>query len=385
MSMVKKRKKASSKRPKHNLTFNFGDRNLNDINSGDKLLSSKDAISSDINNLKSDDKDKNSIVMTKPLQTLDSIKNAQMKKIYEKPIQSDNQDITKKHKLDAKKIAFELLFWSGLVVVIISFILKLTSLLMAGIGIFLMIISLVIYAIPSRKTAQKNSLLSESNQDRKNIPLNKEIPKTKDLPNIIASDETNKKHFGFSFFHKGISKETPLSKQPIQIIKESPEEKLASGIAKKQKLKKIGLMTFFLLIFIAIIFLLYKFNMLASIYGISIIVMLLAVSFIALIQSKKKYKDSTKTGIVSKPSLEIEAKIKNLKVNETEIDLLLEYINAKKSVLITTVAHDFGYSLDKIEYFAKILESHNLVRIYYPAFGPASLKYIEPSKKENAK
>ena len=111
-------------------------------------------------------------------------------------------------------------------------------------------------------------------------------------------------------------------------------------------------------------------------------VIILFVGLMVTLQNRKRSETKNKKGLASKPNPEIEKALKSLKAPDTEIDLLLNYINLKKSVLISTAAKDFGVTRDKIEEWAKILESHDLVRVYYPAIGDASLRPVEEHKKE---
>ncbi len=90
--------------------------------------------------------------------------------------------------------------------------------------------------------------------------------------------------------------------------------------------------------------------------------------------------------------LEKETKLipKNLKFNiktsgritETDFDRLVNIVNQAETVKLSTVAKMFNITEKKAEEWGKILESHELLIMHYPAFGEPELKKW---KKENGK
>lgn len=58
-----------------------------------------------------------------------------------------------------------------------------------------------------------------------------------------------------------------------------------------------------------------------------------------------------------------------LKKYQTELDLLLEIINQKKSIGISEIQRMFSVPKDLVEEWGKILEEHGLIKLYYPALG----------------
>lgn len=238
-----------------------------------------------------------------------------------------------KPKINIGRILFEFLFWFGLAVVIVTFLFRL-QFYYNIVGLIFMIGSLIQYFIVNRKQVKiKEEILLET-------------PKKKIVEKKVSKEEIKDKD------------------------------------AKKKIAKRINTIAFLILLFTGFIILIQKFDLLGSIYGISVLVIIAFVIFLVLIQSRRQVKIKKEKGIVSKPNIEIEKALKELKTPETEIDLLLRYINIKKRVSISTAAKDFGLTHEKIEEWVKILESHNLIRIFYPAFGDPSLVSVDQEKKE---
>jgi len=279
-----------------------------------------------------------------------------------------------KKNINMKVVLFEFLFWGGFAAIIVYFILsslkKSIPLYVPGIIIGVMVVALIIYSISTKK--KEKSLDAEPIQE-KSTAVSKTIP-------IEKSKESAKKE-NVHKIDKFFSQKREEAK-PTEIKKDAILEEKAAAEAVKKEFKRKAIITSALVSFLIIVAALLKIFHMVNIYGISIMVIIVAVIVLVLVQKKKKFKEKKIKGIISNPQPEIEAALKKLKVNETEMDLFYDYIKNKKSVLITTATKDFGFSTEKIEEFGKILESHNLITIYYPAFGPASLKYIEPSKKK---
>lgn len=320
-----------------------------------------------------------------PIEEKSKTKIKQFQNLEQKPFSNvsgvANQE-KPKHKISIKTIIFEIFFWSGLLLTIYGILTKLKSLLLPIIGIGLMILGLLLFAIPSKKQR------AAKKEEQQKIPIEKKLPETKTKPGTQKESPSLTQLEPIKPIKKDIKSQKSATQARISVKAElAPEEVLASKEAKKNLTKKFITTIAIIVVMGTLLIVLNKFNLLRNIYGISVIVIVLAIILIALIQNKRKYKQKTKMGIVSNPSPEIEVAIKKLNPDETEIDLFLDYIKNKKSVLITTIAREFGFSIEKVEEFAKILEKNDLIKIYYPVFGPPSLKYLEKIKKEenNAK
>ena len=70
----------------------------------------------------------------------------------------------------------------------------------------------------------------------------------------------------------------------------------------------------------------------------------------------------------------VKEKIKNLGKEKTPIDVLYWLIQEKKEVKFHVIGKIFNINIKKIEGWARILESHDLAEISYPAFGEPRLK-----------
>jgi F0F1-type ATP synthase assembly protein I len=73
---------------------------------------------------------------------------------------------------------------------------------------------------------------------------------------------------------------------------------------------------------------------------------------------------------------------------KTDIDRLFDFVKINKKADLDVVAKEFSIPRDKVEEWAKILESSELITIHYPAFGDAQLVYkedIKEKKKEDKK
>lgn len=69
----------------------------------------------------------------------------------------------------------------------------------------------------------------------------------------------------------------------------------------------------------------------------------------------------------------------------TVLDDFYSYINEKGNVNLSDAALKFKVARSKIEEWAKILEDHSLIKIYYPAFTGAQLTSLEWDEKKRAK
>lgn len=80
-----------------------------------------------------------------------------------------------------------------------------------------------------------------------------------------------------------------------------------------------------------------------------------------------------------------EKKVIRSKEFETDMDLLIELVDAKEHIKLSDAAKFFNVSIKKIEELAKILEEHNLIKIHYPTFGEIELNKLrkETDGKKN--
>ena len=74
-----------------------------------------------------------------------------------------------------------------------------------------------------------------------------------------------------------------------------------------------------------------------------------------------------------------------LKKYQTELDLLLEIINQKKSIGMSEIQRIFSVPKDLAEEWGRILEEHGLIKLYYPALGDPLFRtnsFIEIKKRK---
>jgi len=62
---------------------------------------------------------------------------------------------------------------------------------------------------------------------------------------------------------------------------------------------------------------------------------------------------------------------------ETEFDQFIKLVKEKKEVGLAEIEKKFNLTREKAEEWARLLESHGLVEIRYPAFGEPKLIYKE--------
>ena len=130
----------------------------------------------------------------------------------------------------------------------------------------------------------------------------------------------------------------------------------------------------------------------SPIITISIILVFLILLLIILITIKKAKLKKVKTSEEHKEEIIVRAKkhlnvqLHQLKQTETELDSLLELINENEVVSFSQAAKVFNVNQEKIKEWAKILEEHNLIKIFYPAISEPLLKSLaNDRKKDNRK
>ncbi len=387
-SSKKDRKKSPQKKSKYKLMFNFGNKvskTPEDTNSINSMNNKSEEITKPKSNLL-DVSQKNPSLTTIKTDMNDGKKfdviatDVNKDSIAKKLVDKTNQDmllnslnnsnnieteIVIKKRFDIVKILSEIFFWGGLILVVAGLIMSLENPLIPTAGLVAMVISIILYALSLRKHVAKNPIKDEKKTEAKKEAENK----------LDINSELNK-----AIADRKSRQESPIGKE-IKIKSKLTDEQRAEKELNKNYLKKIITIIIILFIFVAILLVLNRYDSLFKIQGAAVIAIFIAVIIIWILQGKKKTHIQHQTGIMSKPSIEIETKIKNLKDSETEIDLFYEFIKENKSVLVTTIAHEFGITVDKVEEWAKILETHNLIIIYYPAFGSPSLKILEKKKE----
>lgn len=98
-----------------------------------------------------------------------------------------------------------------------------------------------------------------------------------------------------------------------------------------------------------------------------------------------KYKGEISKTEISKLKRIVKEKIKNLGREKTPLDVLYGLLEEKKKIKFPDIAEIFGIDIKKVDEQAKILETHDLAEIHYPAFGNPSLKLKVKVKEEEVK
>lgn len=62
---------------------------------------------------------------------------------------------------------------------------------------------------------------------------------------------------------------------------------------------------------------------------------------------------------------------------ETELDMLYNIVKKSKRITITEISEGFKISKEKAEEWARILDEHELLELYYPAIGEPELRWKE--------
>jgi len=95
-----------------------------------------------------------------------------------------------------------------------------------------------------------------------------------------------------------------------------------------------------------------------------------------LIQKEKALSEFNKTREELGELRDMKLHIKSTSKYETDLDRLLEMVEKYNVVALSEAAAIFKVDVQKIEEWARILESHNLLRVHYPAFGEPELRKV---------
>jgi len=66
----------------------------------------------------------------------------------------------------------------------------------------------------------------------------------------------------------------------------------------------------------------------------------------------------------------------------TDLDRLVDFVDKYKVVKLSEAAVKFNISKDKVEKWGNILEQHNLLKLYYPAFGEPKLMKLDVEEEQ---
>ena len=255
----------------------------------------------------------------------------------------------------------------------------------------------------------------------------KQIEETKKDKNIIMTLISEIIFFigviiiGFSFFYKPLFKFLVIIGSAIALIgvimffqsmikikikssEEKHEKKIIPKEIKPQEKTKNKKAPLFITLIIFLLILAYLFikqksllnitTRISPVILISIILVFLIIILIILITIKKSKLKKIKTSQEHKEEVILRAKkhlniqLHQLKQTETELDSLLELVNENGVVSLTQAAKVFNVTQEKIKEWAKILEDHNLIKIFYPAISEPLLRSLtieNAGKKDNRK
>lgn len=170
-----------------------------------------------------------------------------------------------------------------------------------------------------------------------------------------------------------------LRKKKLEELKKKPKEE---KILVKEKVKQPILPKILITLFISaivIIFILYKkgkFSLENPIFAVILglivgLFMLYIIIHLYSMRRKKKIKEEKKEKeVLQKIKKQVVAKASKY---ETDFDKLYKLINEVGSLTITEVAEGFDISKEQAEEWGKILESHGLIELNYPAMGELQL------------
>ena len=95
-----------------------------------------------------------------------------------------------------------------------------------------------------------------------------------------------------------------------------------------------------------------------------------------LVQKEKTLSEMKKTRDELSGLQETKLHIQSTSKYQTDLDRLMEMVQKYTIVKLSEAATIFQVSIRTIEDWARILESHNLIRIHYPAFGEPELRKV---------
>ena len=77
----------------------------------------------------------------------------------------------------------------------------------------------------------------------------------------------------------------------------------------------------------------------------------------------------------------MEKKNEDIYYIETNVDKLYKRVKKDKIVKITDIADEMKIDKELVEEWAKVLEEHGLIKIFYPIMGDPELKLVDESDK----
>lgn len=351
---TKRKKKLGPRKKKFSLEFNFG----GDLNKGLSEPQEQKIKTQQVQKIKQEDYKQKKGSNTKVLEGVKSIQEDKITQIVE-PI------IKVKKSQDPIIILLFLMFLVGWVVFGLAFVFKEYFILYLVTSIAILLANVVFFIIHKKSEKQETKTVQKQQEEKaKEIPK-EEIKVQKEVkPQAILSQ-----------------KNVPIETSHVDI--------------KKEKAKAINLIvTIFSLA--AIIYVAVSRGFISKIslpqtLGLNQIVVIVVVVAAVLMffnarRRSKKRKELIKkatqaviSGTLSPSQIKLpvgatgkiilDGQEVKLKKYQTELDLLLEIINQKKTISMNELVRIFSIPKDLVEEWGRILEEHGLIKVYYPALG----------------
>lgn len=362
---IKKKSVSRSRKKKFSLEFNFGGLNQakeNQIsNVSVPAAFKKEKAEKTIKPLKVKEENKETV---KEVKQIEPIKTA--------------QEIKPKKKSDPAIILLFLMFLVGVMVIALAFVFKDYFIYYISSGVLILIINIVFFLIHKR-----NSRIDGVQQEKKEVKEQKPVK----LEQNKAEDKKL----------EAVAAQKNVQIEPIDIKKE--KAKLINLVVT---VFVLGVIIYFAISkgFISNISLPKSFGLVEAVVSVVILAVILMI-FNARRRGKKRkelIKKATQAVISGKVSASqinlpkqlggriiVDGQEVKLKKYQTEFDLLLEMINEKKSIPMSDIEKMFSVSKDLAEEWGRILEEHNLIKVYYPALGDPLFRantFIEVKKKK---
>tara|TARA_Y100000310_G_C20660990_1_gene804769 strand:+ start:510 stop:1685 length:1176 start_codon:yes stop_codon:yes gene_type:complete len=150
---------------------------------------------------------------------------------------------------------------------------------------------------------------------------------------------------------------------------------------KTSKLPKLNIYQILFLISLIIIIVTIIFrNLITFILGITLM-------FLSLLGHKKAHKPVKSTE--KKPQKKEVASLDKINIKrekyETDFDILYKFVQKRKSIKFSEIEKYFKISKDLVEEWCSIMESHGLLKVYYPPFGEPELRTKHSKESKNPK
>ena len=362
---IKKKSVSRSRKKKFSLEFNFGGLNQTKQNQISNVsvpaAFKKEKAEKTIKPLKVKEENKETV---KEVKQIEPIKTA--------------QEIKPKKKSDPAIILLFLMFLVGVMVIALAFVFKDYFIYYISSGVLILIINIVFFLIHKR-----NSRIDGVQQEKKEVKEQKPVK----LEQNKAEDKKL----------EAVAAQKNVQIEPIDIKKE--KAKLINLVVT---VFVLGVIIYFAISkgFISNISLPKSFGLVEAVVSVVILAVILMI-FNARRRGKKRkelIKKATQAVISGKVSASqinlpkqlggriiVDGQEVKLKKYQTELDLLLEMINEKKSIPMSDIEKMFSVSKDLAEEWGRILEEHNLIKVYYPALGDPLFRantFIEVKKKK---